>query len=69
MTAPTIPQIIGTLDTLRRMGLDATYPADLLTARRRAFVASIPSDPDSVDIETQPVSEQADERNSRGFPY
>jgi hypothetical protein len=41
MTTPTIPQIIDTLDTLRRMGLENCYPADLLAARRIAFLAQV----------------------------
>jgi hypothetical protein len=70
MTAPTIPQIIDTLDDLRRMGLDAMYPPELLTPRRAQFVASIPEhDPDTVTIKTPPVSEQQDERNSRPYPF
>jgi ABC-type transport system substrate-binding protein len=41
MTAPTIPQIIDTLDDLRRMGLANCYPAELLAARRISFLAQV----------------------------
>jgi hypothetical protein len=68
MTTPTIPQIIDTLDDLRRMGLANCYPAELLAARRAAFLRLL-HDPDRVTIETQPVSEEQDERNSRELPF
>jgi hypothetical protein len=43
-----------------------------LAARRAAYVAQVRawnSDPDAVDVETEPVSEWQDERNSRPEPY
>jgi hypothetical protein len=71
MTAPTLPQVADLLDTLRRMGLGAMYPPELRTPRRAQFIASIPDrDPaDCSDIKTEPVSEEADARNSRPLPY
>jgi hypothetical protein len=69
MTTPTIPQIIDTLDDLRRMGLENCYPADKLAARRAAFLRLL-HDPDSVtDIPTPGVTDEQDAINSRPFPF
>jgi hypothetical protein len=48
------------------------YPEELQAARRAAYVARVRernSDPDAVDVETEPVSEWQDARNSRPEPY
>jgi hypothetical protein len=54
-------------DLLKRIPT-AEYPADLLAARRAAFIRQI--DPsDCSDIETDGVTEADDERNSRPSPF
>jgi hypothetical protein len=46
------------------------YPPELQAARRAAFVARVRSmDPDAVGVETEPLSEWQDARNSRPEPY
>jgi hypothetical protein len=44
------------------------YPEALLAKRRAWFLAML-DDPDAVDCDTPPVSEEMDLRNSREFPW
>jgi hypothetical protein len=48
--------------------VDAPYPEALLAKRRAWFLAML-DDPDAVDCDTEPVSEEQDIRNSREFPW
>jgi hypothetical protein len=44
------------------------YPIVLYQMRRETFLAML-DDPDAVDCDTPPVSEEMDLRNSREFPW
>jgi hypothetical protein len=44
------------------------YPIVLYQMRRETFLSML-DDPDAVDCDTEPVSEEMDARNSRPFPY
>jgi hypothetical protein len=44
------------------------YPIVLYQMRRETFLAML-DDPDAVDCDTPPVSEEQDIRNSREFPW
>lgn len=67
-TIPTDTALRDMFDAIKATA--AEYPVDLLAARRAAFQAQIEAnDPDAVDVDTPPVSDEADERNSRPYPF